>query len=445
VIELACDIVSSARRAGATDAECTIVEGQEFSANVRMGEVENVKESGSHAVGLRALVGLRSGSAYTSDFSPAGIGKLVESAVALARVTSEDPHAGLPQPEELGAAGGDLGLYFEDIENLPAGQKIELARQAERAALDLDPRITNSEGGSFDSYYGRRVMANSRGFAGQYRRSSCSLAVVPVASDGGQMQRDYWYTLSRSFAGLEPAPEVGRRAAERALERLGARKVDTQRVAVVFDPRVARTLLGHLLEAVNGDAIYRHSSFLAGKLGQAVAAAGVTVVDDGLMPGGFGTTPFDDEGVPSRRTLVLDQGVLRSYLLNTYTARKLGLRTTGNASRGVAGNPGISGGNFYIQAGPHPPERILASVENGFYVTELIGFGVNMVTGDYSRGAAGRWIRNGELSFPVHEVTIAGNLNQMLVDLEMIGSDLEFRGSVGAPTVRIREMTVGGR
>lgn len=445
MIEVASDVVARAVRAGATDAECVFAEGEEFSANVRLGEVESVKEAGSKALGLRVLMGRRSGSAYTSDLSPAGLERLVESAVALARITSEDPCHGLPEPDELGAATSDLALFYNDVQGLKAEDKILLARQCERAALDLDPRITNSEGGSFDSAWGRQVLVNSRGFQGEYRRSTCSLSTVPVARVGDDMQRDWWFTTSRSLAGLEPADQVGRRAAERALRRLGAVKVETRRVPVVFEPRTARTLLSNLFEAVSGDSIYRHASFLAGKLGERVAAPGVTVVDDGLMPGGFGTSPFDDEGVPTRRTLVIEDGVLRSYLLNTYTARKLGLKTTGNASRSLAGNPGIGPGNFYLQPGPHSPDRIIASVSDGFYVTELIGFGVNMVTGDYSRGAAGMWIRDGELAFPVHEVTIAGNLGQMLQDVESIGSDLEFRGAVAAPTLKIREMTVGGR
>ena len=438
-------IVSQALRAGASDAECIFSQGEEFSANVRLGDVESVKEAGSSAAGLRVLIGRRSGSSYTSDLSPSGLDRLVESAVALARITSEDPYAGLPDPAELGSAGSDLGLYYDDVATLGADQKIALARNCERAALDADPRITNSEGGAFDSAWSRRALSNSRGFQGQYRRSSCSLYAVPVASDSGQMHRDYWHTVSRSFAGLESAESVGRQAAERALRRLGSVKVETRRAPVVFEPRTARTLLSDLFEAVSGDSIYRHASFLAGKLGEAVAAPAVTLIDDGLMPGGFGSSPFDDEGVPTRRTVVIEDGVLRSYLLNTYTARKLGLKTTGNASRSLAGNPGIGPGNFFLAPGPRPPGEIIASVDDGFYVTELIGFGVNMVTGDYSRGAAGLWIRNGELAFPVHEVTIAGNLSHMLKDIEMVGSDLQFRGAIAAPTLKIREMTVGGK
>jgi PmbA protein len=443
--ELAAETVKQALDRGASEAECTISEGNEFSANVRMREVESLKQAGSRGAGLRVLIGQRAGSAYTSDLSADGIQRMVASALELGAITSEDPHAGLPEAEELGTISSDLQLYCADVERLETPFKIDLARAAEAAALDADPRITNSEGGSFDSRLSRRVFANSRGFVGEYRSSYCSLAAVPVARQGESMERDYWVSMARSFAGLEPAAQVGQIAAERVLRRLGARKVETQRVPVVFEPRTARSLLGSIFEAVHGESVYRQASFLAGKLGERVAAETVTVIDDGTLAGLFGSSPFDDEGVPSRRTAVIERGVLKSYLLNTYTARKLGMKTTGNASRGLSGNAGIGHGNLFLERGERTLEEIIAGVSNGFYVTELIGSGVNIVTGDYSRGAAGMWIRNGELAFPVSEVTIAGNLTNMLMDVEAIGSDLEFRGSTAAPTLLIREMTVGGR
>ena len=442
---LAADIVKRALARGATDAECTISEGDEFSANVRMREVESLKEAGSRGVGLRILIGKKTGSSYTSDFSKDGIARLVQQAVELADVTTEDPHAGLPDPEELGSIPGDLKLYSDDVARLETALKIETAKRAEDAALSADPRISNSEGASFDSNTGRQIFANSRGFCGQYRSSYCSLSVAPVAREGDSMERDFWYSLARGFNGLEPAEQVGRTAAQRALRRLNAVKVETQKVPVVFEPRVARSLLDNIFEAVHGMSVYRHESFLAGKLGEKVASENVTVIDDATIPGLFGTTPFDDEGVPSRRTVVIEKGVLKSYLLNCYAARKLGMKTTGNASRGLAGNAGIGHGNFFLEKGVESPEQMLASIPNGFYVTELLGFGVNVVTGDYSRGAAGLWIRNGELAFAVSEVTIAGNLKDMLLGLETIGCDLEFRGSVAAPTLKIGEMTVGGK
>jgi PmbA protein len=445
LMEMAQEIVRRARAAGASDAECTISEGDEFGVNVRMREVESLKEAGSRGAGLRILIGRRTGSSYTSDLSREGIERLVQSAIELADITTEDPHAGLPEPEELGKIEGDLGIYSGSVADLETAFKIENAKRTEEAALSADPRIANSEGASFDSNLGRHIFVNSRGFAGEYRTSYCSLSTSPVAKDGESMERDYWYTMARDFAGLEPAEYVGRTAAMRAVRRLKPVKVETQKVPVVFEPRTARSLLDNIFEAVHGMSIYRHESFLAGKLGEKVAHEDVTVIDDGTLPGLFGTSPFDDEGVPSRRTVVIERGVLKNYLLNTYAARKLGMKTTGNAARGLAGNAGIGHGNFFLEKGVQTPGQILSGIKDGFYVTELMGFGVNIVTGDYSRGAVGLWIRNGELAFPVSEVTIAGNLRDMLMGIEAIGGDLEFRGSMAAPTLKIGEMTVGGR
>jgi len=443
--QVAANAVRRALTGGATDAECTISEGQEFSASVRMRELESLKEAGSRGAGIRVMIGQRAGSSYTSDLSPEGIAKMVGAALALGRITSEDPYAGLPDASELGRLSGDLELYDEAIERMETDAKIEQARAAERAAFDFDPRIQNSEGASFDSHTGRRVFANSRGFVGSYRTSSCGLSAVPIAKQNGSMERDYWHTSARSAGKLESPETVGRRAAERAIRRLGARKVPTQKCPVIFEPRTARALLGDLFDAVNGSSIYKQASFLAGKLGEKVAADTLTVIDDATMPGLFGTSPFDDEGAASRRTAVIEKGVLKNYLLNAYTARKLGMKTTGNASRGITGNAGVGPGNFFMEAGARTPQGMIAGVKAGLYVTELIGGGGNTVTGDYSSGAAGLWIENGELAYPVSEITIAGNLKQMLLDIEQVGSDLEFRSSIAAPTILIREMTISGQ
>lgn len=443
--ELATDAVRRAMEGGATSAEAVAREASEFSTVVRLREVETLKESGASSMGLRVFFGQRAASTYTSDLSPAGIQQMLGAALELARITSEDPHAGLPEPGQLGTISGDLDLYYEDVYSLPSEERIAYARRAEEAALQHDPRIRNSEGGSFDAAVGHRVLANSHGFVGEYRRSYCSVAAIPIAEDNGSMERDFWYSVARSLGRLDSPEHVGRVAAQRALRRLGARKVKTQRVPVVFDPMVARSLLENVFEAVNGDAIYRGASFLAGKLGERVAGENVTVVDDGTLPGGFGTSPFDDEGVPTQRTVVIERGVLKSYLLNAYTARKLGLKTTGNAARGLAGMPGIGVGNFFLEQGANTPHKIIAEVRDGLYLTEFLGFGVNLVTGDFSRGAAGIWIVNGELAYPVHEITVAGNLRDMLNNISEIGSDLEFRGSVAAPTLRIDGLTVAGQ
>jgi PmbA protein len=443
--ELASQAVRLAMERGATDAECTLAEGQEFSAQVRMRELETLKDAGSRRVGLRVLLGRRVGSAHTSDLSSDGVRQMVESALAIAAISTEDPYADLPDPSDLGSLPGDLELYSDDIHGIDTPARIQAALDTEEAALSYDPRITNSEGASFSAHSGQRVFANSRGFLGSYRTSSCSLSATPVARKGDAMERDFWYSSARSHSKLDSPAAVGRRAAERTVRRLGARKVPTQKVPVIFDSVTARSLIGNIFEAVEGDSIYRKASILAGKLGERVASENVTVIDDGGLPGLFGTSPFDDEGVPSGRTVVIDRGVLKSYLLNSYTARKLGMRTTGNAARGITGNAGVGHGNFYLQKGERSPEEIVRGIRQGLYVTELIGHGVNIVTGDYSRGAAGLWIENGEFAYPVSEITIAANLQQMLLDVEAAGSDLEFRGSVASPTLLIREMTVSGQ
>src|SRR5437868_2848778 len=443
--ELAQDIVRRAVTQGASSAECVIREGDEFSTLVRLGQVETLKESGSKAIGVRVFYGQRSASTYSSDFSRAGLDRMLKSALELAKITSEDPFGGIPEVSQLGSLKGDLDLYHEDVYSLPGTQRIEYARRAEKAALDFDPRIKNSEGGSFDAATGRKVLANSHGFVGEYRRSYCSVAAIPIAQDEkGGMQRDYWFSVARTLSKLDSPEQVGQVAAQRTLRRLGARKAKTAHVPMILDPMVAASILEHIFEGVNGASVYRGASFLAGKLGQKIAGENVTVIDDGTMPGGFGTSPFDGEGIPTRRKLVIENGVLKSYLLNTYTAKKLGLQTTANASRGLAGTPGIGPGNYFLQPGQKTPQQLIADVKDGLYVTEFMGMGVNLVTGDYSRGASGLWISGGELTYPVEEITVAGNLKDMFMNISEIANDLEFRGAVAAPTLRIDGLTVGG-
>jgi len=453
---LAADVVASALKAGASDAEAVVREGDEFSVNVRMGEVETLKESGSRGLGLRVFRGKRSASASTSDLTPGGIRQLVEGAMALVQVTEEDPFTGLPETEEFALAAGaraaaeDLHLYYSDVYSLSGPERIDWARRCEAAALSADPRIANSDGGSFDAATGRKVLANSRGFLSSYRTSYAGVSAAPLAKDAdGKMQRDGWWSSARSFAHLESPESVGNEAARRALRRLGARRVPTQRVPIVFSPETARTLIGSIFEAASGDAVWRSASFLAGKLGQPIAAPALTLIDDHtlLLPngaGGFGTSPFDGEGLRSQRNVVIENGVLRTWLLNTYSARKLGLKSTHNATRGLAGTPGIGCGNLYVSPGLQSKEQILEEVPAGLYVTGLMGFGVNVVTGDYSRGATGLWIENGQLTHAVEEVTVAGNLAEMLHNVTAIGNDLVFRGAVASPTLRIDGMTVAG-
>ena len=447
--QIASEVLGRALKAGATDAEVVAYEGEEFEARVRLGQVETLKESGSRAIGLRVFNGLRTANTSSSDLSREGLDKLVEGAIALSKITSEDPFVGLPDEADFGQLQGDLGLYFEDVnEQLPA-ERIEIARRCEAAALAYDTRIQNSRGGDFDTATSHKVMVNSRGFAGEFRKSYCSFSAAPIAVDAaGKMQGNYWYSSSRTTAKLGDPEEIGRIAAQRALRRLGAKSVKTQRVPVVFSPEIARGILGNIFEAANGDAIYRHATFFDEMLGERVAGDNITVVDDGTMVfdgiGGFGTSPFDGEGLPTRRTVLVERGILKNYVTNTYTGRKLGIASTGNASRGLAGNPGIGAGNFYLEAGTLSPEEILRPIADGLYVTETMGFGVNLVTGDYSQGAAGLWIENGELAYPVEEITIAGNLKDMYRNITAVGSDLVFRGASAAPTICVEGMTIAG-
>ena len=320
--QLAADVVERALRAGATEAEVVIREGDEFSTLVRLGQVETLKESGARGIGLRVFLGssgsYRTANTSTSDFSEAGLAHMISGAIDLAQVTSQDPFAGLPERDAMGQLAGDLDLYYDDVYSMPTAQRIEYARRAEAAALSADPRLKKSDGGSFDAATGHKVMANSRGFVGEYRRSYCSLSAMPIAeTEQGGMQRDYWFSSARTLARLDSPESIGAEAARRTLRRLNARRVATQRVPIVFAPEIARSLIGNIFEAANGDSIYRGASFWTGQLGQKVASENVTVIDDGTMPGLFGTAPFDGEGLPTRRTVIVENGVLKNYLLNT--------------------------------------------------------------------------------------------------------------------------------
>lgn len=460
---LAEEAVARALRLGATDAEAVAVESEDFGVNVRLGQVEQLTESGSRALGLRVFFagsdGQRTASTSTSDLSPEGVTRIIESAVELAKVTGADPFAGLPDRDAFGSKDvASLALYFNDVDAIQPAERIEIARSCEAAAMAFDTRIQNSSGADFDASSLHRVMVNSRGFAGEYRSSYCGFSVTPIAQDAsGAMQRDFWYSSARTAKLLDSPEAVGRKAAERALRRLGARPVTTQRCPVVFAPEIARGLMGNLLSAADGDSIYRNASMFSGKLGEQVAGENITMIDDGTMVfdhklsdgsdlrvGGFGTSPFDGDGLPTRRTVVIERGILKALMLNTYTARKLSMQSTGKASRGLAGAPGIGGGNYFLEPGALTPEQIIGGVPSGLYVLQTMGHGVNLVTGDYSVGASGLWIENGELAYPVEQITIAGNLKDIFRNVVAIGNDLEFRGSGAIPTVRIEGLTVAG-
>jgi len=441
--DLADHLLRRARALGADAADVLVAEGTDFSVTVRKGEVETLKDAGSKALGLRVFVGRRTASSYTSDFSPPALETLVGETVDMARVTGEDAAAGLPD-EAPPAEEIDLGLFDPSPAALPTKERIERARRAEAAALSASPEITNSQGGTYGSDEGFVVLANTNGFMGWYRSSGVALSVVPVAERDGHMERDYWFTNGRGLGDLLEPEEVGRIAAERTLRRLGARKVPTCEVPIVFDPETAAELLGTLFRGLSGYSVFRNATFLKDRVGQQVASPLLSLVDDGRRRRGLGSRPFDGEGLPTRRNVPLENGVVRHFLCDSYSARKIGARPTGSARRGVGGGPSVGAGNLSFEPGPTPPEQIVGEVERGLYVTDLIGFGVDLVSGDYSQGAVGHWIEKGRLVHPVHEVTIAGNLQQMLLDVDAMGTDLVWRSSSASPTLRIRRMTVSG-
>ena len=449
---------------GATNAECTIAEGEQLSLRVRMHALEQIEEAIRRGAGIRVLKGNRAGSATTNDMSAEGVSRMVGCALDLARIASEDPFAGLPGPGDLARCSDDLGIYSKDVTELNTEERVALARAAEEAALQLDPRMVGSEGATFGAYVGHHVFANSLEFCRSYRTTNCSLSVSAVARQNDGMQRDYYCSSSRSAAGLESPEDVGRAAAGRALRRLNPRRIVTQKAPVIFEPRAAGSLVGHLFNAVNGSNICRGMSFLGGRLGKKIASELLTLIDDSQIPGLLGTSPFDDEGVRGGRTIVIENGVLNSYLLNTYSARRLGLKTTGNAKRGLAGSACVGHGNLFI-TGPRPPAGHDSSGIAGFrqaatdefppslppglpdslLVTGLVGRGVNTTTGDYSQGAVGFWVENAEIAYPVSDIVISGKLQQMLMDIEWIGSDLAFRSSLASPTLLVGRMIVAGR
>ena len=442
--ELAAGLLARAKEKGASQGDVTVVEHEGVGVKVRLGKVETVSQAHETRLGLRLFFGRSSAATSTSDLSRASLDRLLDQTCAMAQATAKDEFGGLPEPGELAAEVPELDLLDEEARGLPVEQGIDAARVAEEHALQYDARITNSEGAEFGNSFNRVIHANSEGFAGEYATSAFHLSVAPVATSNGSMERAHWFSAARRHDALDAPEAVGREAGRRVIRRLGARKVRTREVPVVFDAAIAGTLVRHLGQAVSGYALYQRASFLCDRLGQRVASDLVRIVDDGTIPAALGSRPFDSEGVGVRPKDVVGAGVLKSYLLDAYSARKLGAKSTGNASRGVGQASGVSPMNLYLIPGEDSPGDIVGSVEDGFYVTELMGFGVNLVTGDYSRGASGLWIEKGELAYPVAELTIAGNLNDMLNQVEMVGNDLRPQSPVAAPTVKISRMTVAG-
>jgi PmbA protein len=446
-VELAQRAVERALGAGAAAGDALLAEGDVLEARVRGAEIEFVKQARECRLGLRVFAsgrgGLRTAVTSTSDLSPDAIDRLARETVELARATAPDPHAGLadaPFATDL----PDLELFEPGDHPFDAAARIAQARAAEAAARALDARVSNSEGTTVGSELARIAYACSAGFAGSYERAHHSLFCEPLARENGSMQRDWWITVGRRLRDLEAPESVGRRAARGALARLGARRVPTCEVPVIFDPRTAPSLIRQLAGCLTGSAVYRGTTYLAERMGQSIASDLVSVIDDGRLRGGLASRPFDGEGLPTRRNALVEKGVLRSWLLDSYAARKLGLASTGSALRGAGGSPAPGPSNLWLEPGRLTPEEVIASTPRGLLVTELIGMGFNPITGDYSRGAVGFWIERGEIAHPVEEVTIAGNLADMLAGIDAVGNDLIWLGPVAAPTLRIARMTVAG-
>ncbi len=443
-LDQAHDLLKEGLAKGATDGDIFVLQGESFEGAVRLKEIEKVSNARGKGLTLRLFFGKRHAITATSDFTKQSLDALVYDTCRLAKISPEDPCAGLPEPSVCAKTIPSFNLFDSEVDGISIDEKIDMAMRCEQAAFSADPRILNSEGGSIGNTQTTVLYAATNGFSGNYTGSSSSLSVSPIASENGVMQRDYWYSTRRKYKDLETAESVGAMAAARTIRRLGARKVATQNVPVVFDPEMAASLLSCLSSALSGYALYKQASFLIDHLGQKIASDNITIIDDPTLQEGLGTKPFDGEGLPSAKKWIVEKGVLKSYLLDTYSGKKLGLPSTGNATRGSGSSPSVGVSNFHILPGDDAPEEIIASVQSGLYVTELIGFGVNTVTGDYSQGAVGIWISNGALAYPVEEITIAGNLKEMLLNIERVGNDLSRFKRVAAPTLKISQMTVAG-
>jgi len=439
--------LEAAKRAGASQADVLLVESDDREVRVRGEEIEFVKQAQERGLGIRTLVegkgGLQTAIVSTSDLEPAAIDRMAEEAVALARATAPDPIAGIPE-DGFATEIPDLALFDAGDRNVSLEARIEDAKRAETAAREADPRIDNSEGSQASSGFARIVYGNSRGFLANYESASHGLFCEPLARDGDSMQRDYWMTVGRRLSDLEDAAAVGRTAAGRALRRLGAKRVPTCEVPVLFDGVTAPSLIGQLASCLSGYSIYRESSFLSERLGESIGSDLVTIIDDGRLPGGLGSKPFDGEGQATRRNVLVNGGRLESWLLDHYSGRKLGMPSTGSASRGTGSAPHVGTTNLWLEPGEGTLDELISEIDRGLLVTELIGMGFNPTTGDYSRGAAGLWIEKGEIVHPVEEITIAGNLGEMLEQIDRVGSELVWRGRIAAPPLRIEKMTVAG-
>ena len=444
-LELAAKLLELAKAAGADQADAVAVSSTNASTTVRKQQIEKVSESTSRSVGLRVILDGRQATVSTSDISDAALAESVETALQLARVSEPDPYAGLADPKEQAHETPNLALFDEQIPEVDGEHRLAQALACEQAALDADALIVNSGGATFSTNFSNFALVDSNGFSGAYADTSASMWVEVMAQDeGGQLRNAGWSTSERNLHRLDAPEDVGREAAARALRQLGASKASTCEVPVVWEPRMAAGLASIVASAANGEALYRRATFLADRQQSEVASRLLTVVDDATLTNRLGSRPFDGEGVVTRRNPLIEQGVFQGFLFDSYNARRLDADSTGSAWRSVGGLPQIGSGNLSIEAGKTPPEQIISEVDDGLYLTTLMGFGINYTTGDFSRGAAGIWIRNGELAEPVQEINVSGNLLEMFGRIDAVGNDAQWFGATSAPTLRMSSMTVSG-
>jgi PmbA protein len=446
--ELAASVVERARKAGADVAEASVSEGRHLSAKVRLGKPELLEEAGSRSLGLRVMRGQQVAVTSTSDLTPAGLARIVQDALELADLSQPDPAAGPPDASALSRVKdhAELDLFDESVDSIDGAQALAMAVRAEQSALSRDPRLNNSEGASVSRQSGASVLYTSGGFCASMRGTYVSIVVNPVADDdNGKKRSGYYWSARRHLDELEAPEEVGEEAARRTLAKLGSRKLETQELAVIFDPDSARSMLGLLAGCLTGGSVWRKSSYLAEREGDRIASDLVTVVDDPLLRRAPGSRPFDGEGLLSRRNVVVNGGKLEQFLLDTYSGRKLGKPSTGSASRGSGGGIGASTSNFFLQPGQQSAEQLLRNTDRALYVTDMMGFGFNAVTGDFSRGAAGFFVEKGERIFPVSEVTISLNLDDLLKRIDAVADDLDYRTAISAPTFRVSSMILAGK
>lgn len=441
---LAEQMLTYAKRAGADGVEVLVRDGTELEVKVRLGEPELVKEAGSRALGLRVLRDHRAAVTYTSDFSPAAMETFARETVELAALAEPDPTADLPSVDEMAREVPELDLWDDAVLSLDVAEGLRRARAAEQAALKVDPRVTNSDGATFGRSVGASAFVSSAGFSGSNRGTHVSLSVEPICDDAeGKKRNGSYWTGARFGAALLAPEDVGLEAARRTIAKLGSRKIPTGEAPVVFAPEAGRGLLGQLAGVASGGAVWRRSTYLATREGTQIASPLVEIVDDPLVRRGPGSRPYDGEGLASRPNVLVSGGVLRQFLCDVYAGRKLSRRSTGSAARGIGGGPHVSISNLILRPGKTPAAE-LEKLDRGLYVTDLMGFGFNGVTGDYSQGAAGFWIERGERAYPVSEITISANFDALWKGVDALGDDLDTRSSVQVPTFRVGNMMIAG-